>query len=111
MFRGFMNSYTNGQFYGGARGVTVSDKAARYQHCVVDNGNGTLTTTIAQPNGRTVGLKVQGKIPDGEIRVQFGDDSYNPDKHFNMRGVAENSTGLYTWHWDNVQIYTASQKD
>ena len=111
VFRGFMNSYTNGQFYGGARGVTVSDKAARYQHCVVDNGNGTLTTTIAQPNGRTVGLKVQGKIPAGEIRVQFGDDSYNPDKHFNMRGVAENSTGLYTWHWDNVQIYTASQKD
>ena len=30
VFRGGMNSYTNGKFHGGARGVTVSDKAARY---------------------------------------------------------------------------------
>jgi hypothetical protein len=53
VFRGFMNSYTNGQFRGGVRGITVSDKAARYQHCVVDNRNGTLTMMIAQPNGGT----------------------------------------------------------
>jgi hypothetical protein len=111
VFKGFMNSYTNGQFHGGVRGITVSDKAARYQHCLMDNGNGTLTTTIAQPNGRTVTRRVSGRIPDGDIRVQFGDDSYNPDKHFNMNGVAENSTGLYTWHWDNIQIYTNSPKD
>ena len=51
VFRGGMNSYTNRQLHDGARGVTVSDKAARYKHCVIDNGNGTLTTTIAQPNG------------------------------------------------------------
>ncbi len=109
--RGSMNSYTNGQFYGGARGVTVSDKAARYKHCVVDNGNGTLTTTIAQPNGRTVSQKVPGSIPRGEIRVQFADDSYNPDKHFDAKGVASNSSNLYTWHWDNIQIYTTNQRE
>ena len=80
-----MNSYTNGQFHEGARGVTVSDKAARYKHCVIDNGNGTLTTTIAQPNGRTVSRTVTGNIPDGDIRVQFGDDNYNPDKHFDAK--------------------------
>ncbi|WP_426527836.1 hypothetical protein [Bradyrhizobium sp. McL0615] len=110
VFRGSMNSYTNNQFHEGARGLTVSDKAARYKHCVIDNGNGTLTTTIAQPNGTTVSRTVAGNIPDGDIRVQFGDDSYNPDKHFDARGVASNSTGLYTWHWDNIQIYATSSQ-
>ncbi len=109
VFRGSMRSYTNGQFRDGAQGVTTSDKAARYKHCVIDNGNGTLTTTIAQPNGRTVSRTNTGRIPGGDIRVQFADDSYNPDKHFDMRGAAANSTGLYTWHWDNIQIYTTNQ--
>ena len=111
VFRGGMSSYTNGQFHEGARGVTVSDKAARYKHCVIDNGNGTLTTTIAQPNGRTVARKITGKIPDGDIRVQFGDDSYNPDKHFDTRGAEPNSTGRYTWHWDNIEVYATSQRE
>jgi hypothetical protein len=79
VFRGGMNSYTNGQFHGGAPGVTGSDKAARYKHCVINNGNGTLTTA---------------------------DDYYNPDKHFDAKGAAPNSSDLYTWHWDNIQIYT-----
>jgi hypothetical protein len=109
VFRGGMNSYTNGKFHDGVHGITVSDKAARYKHCVIDNGNGTLTTTIAQPNGRTVSRKVRGKIPDGPIRVQFADDSYNPDKHFDAKGVEANSSGLYTWHWDNIEIATSNQ--
>ena len=52
-----------------------------------------------------------GNIPAGDIRVQFADDSYNPDKHFNAAGVAPNSSGLYTGHWDNIQIYTANQRE
>jgi hypothetical protein len=111
VFRGEMNSYTNGQFHGGAHGVTGSDKAARYKHCVVDNGNGTLTTTIAQPNGRTVSRLVTGKIPDEDIRVEFADDNYNPDKHFDAKGAAPNSSDLYTWHWDNIEIYTTNQRE
>jgi hypothetical protein len=111
MFRGVMTSYTNGQRREAARGVTVSDKAARYKHCVIDNGNGTLTTTIAQPNGGAASRTVIGNIPDGDIRVQFADDSYNPDKHFDARGAAPNSTARYTWHWDNIQIYTANQRE
>ncbi len=111
VFRGGMNSYSNGEFHGGARGVTVSDKAARYKHCVIDNGNGTLTTKIAQPNGRMVSRTVTGNIPDGDIRVEFADDSYNPDKHFDANGAAPNSSGLYTWHWDNIQIYTAEERE
>ena len=47
VFLGSMKSYTNGKMQDGIRGVTTSDKAARYKHCVIDNGNGTLTTTIA----------------------------------------------------------------
>lgn len=109
--RGSMNSYTNGQFRESVRGITVSDKAARYKHCVIDNGNGALTMTIAQPNGRTVSRTTAVKIPDGDIRVQFADDSYDPDKHFNTEGAAPNSTGLYTWHWDSIQIYTMNQRE
>lgn len=109
--RGAMNSYSNGKFHGALTGVTVTDKAARYQHCVTDNRNGTLTLTMAQPNNRSITRRVSGKIPEGDIRVQFGDDSYNPDKHLNHAGAPANSTGLYTWHWDNIQVYTASQKD
>lgn len=111
VFRGAMSSYTDGKLTGTLTGVTVTDKAARYQHCVTDNGNGTLTLTMAQPNSRTATRIVRGKIPDGDIRVQFGDDSYNPDKHLNHSGAPENSTGLYTWHWDNIQVFAASQKD
>lgn len=111
VFRGTMKSYTNGKFHKGVLGITVADKAARYKHCVIDNGNGTVTMTIAQPNGRTVSGISIGRIPIGEIRVQFADDSYNPDKHFNMHGVPPNSTGLYTWHWDNIQIYTRNQTE
>jgi hypothetical protein len=37
--------------------------------------------------------------------VQFADDSYNPDKHFDGTDRPTNSTKLYTWHWDNIEIY------
>jgi hypothetical protein len=103
-----MNSYTHAKLHGGAHGVTTPDKAARYKHCITDNGNGTLTTMMAQPSGRTVSRNVTGSIPDGDIRVEFADDSYNPDKHFDAKGVLPNSSNLYTWHWDNIQIYTAN---
>ena len=59
---------------------------------------------------QTVSRTVTGNIPDGDIRVQFGDDNYNPDKHFDAKGAAPNSTGLYTWHWDNIQIYATSSQ-
>ncbi len=104
-FAGGMSSYTNGVMNGGATGIVVSDKAARFQHCIIDNGNGTLTTTMQQPNGSIGSKIVPGNIPDGEIRVEFADDSYNPDKHWSDWGLT-NPGGLYTWHWDNIQIYT-----
>ena len=108
MFGGGMDSYTNGTFHGGPGGTTIADKAPRFQHCVRDNGNGTLTMSVAQPNGLTNTGTVSGNIPDGAIRIEFVDDSYNPDKHFfnPEQFVPRDSSGLYTWHWDNVLIET-----
>lgn len=97
------NDHRMGATVGGA---TTADKAARFQHCVTDNGNGTLTLTRAQPNGSTLTNLVAGSIPDGPIRVVFVDDSYNPDKH-QEPSVARNSSVGYTWHWDNVRVEAA----
>lgn len=114
VFLGGMNSFTNGVMHAGPQGVgnqqnPVTDKAGRYQHCVVDNNNGTVTLSMAQPNGTTLASTVPGNIPDGTIRIEFADDNYNPDKHFwnPEQPVARDSTGLYTTHWDNLVIVTA----
>lgn len=106
VFKGGMRTYTNGVMNDQpAVGELSSDKAARLQHCVADNGNGTLTTSIAQLNGTTMTHVVPGSIPRGDVRVEFADDNYNNDKHFDAAGVPTNSTGLYTWHWDNIQVF------
>jgi len=68
-------------------------------------------TVLAQPNSKTISRIVPGSIPNGDIRVEFADDSYNPDKHFDAKGVPSNSTDLYTWHWDNIEIYTGKLSD
>jgi hypothetical protein len=83
-------------------GVT-GDKAPRYQQCVIDNENGTLTAVRNGPAG-SVTSTVQGEIPNEPIRVVFEDDNYNPDKHNNAAGIPTNTGQGYTWHWDNIQI-------
>jgi hypothetical protein len=116
-FAGGMNSYTDGVFHGGPNGVTTNDKAARFQHCVADNGNGTLTLTLAQPTG-TLTKTVPGSIPDGQVRVEFASDLYNPDKHCTSSSkptiacpspdangaVARNTVYGYTWHLDQIIV-------
>lgn len=115
VFAGGMDSYTDRVFHGGPSGIgsqenPVTDKAGRYQHCVVDNGNGTLTLSMGQPNGSTLTSTVPGSIPNGPIKVEFADDNYNPDKHFHnpQTDVPRDSSGLYTWHWDNIFVETAT---
>ena len=90
--------------FSGDVGVS-SDKAPRYQQCITDNENGTLTAVRSGPDG-TVTSTAQGEIPDEPIRVVFEDDNYNPDKHNDgsTDGIARNSGAGYTWHWDNIQI-------
>jgi hypothetical protein len=84
-------------------GVTTSDKAARYQHCMIDNENGTVTLSQARPDGTTATKTVTGDLPDGEVRVVFEDDTYNADKHFDA-SERPGPNHPYTWHWDNIQI-------
>lgn len=81
----------------------TADKGPRFQHCVQDNGNGTLTLSIVQPDGTTKSNTVPGTIPNEPIRVEMADVSYNPDKHFDFSGNA-GPNHTYTWHWDNIQV-------
>ena len=105
MFRGGLDAWQNGAFAGAIGGRTTTDKAPRYQHCVTDLGNGRLSVSIAQPNGSVAKAEIAGSIPNGPIRVVFEDDNYNPDKHFSTSETkARDASGLYTWHWDNIQI-------
>jgi hypothetical protein len=106
LFRREVSTYTNGNYHQNViiDKSTVTDKAARFKHCVADNENGTLTISYNEPSGM-VNKVVQGSIPDGDIRIQFADDSYNPDKHFDAAGRPVNSTKLYTWHWDNIEVF------
>ena len=105
MFQGGMSAWQDGAFGGGLSGETTSDKAPRYQHCVTDLENGRLAVTIAQPDKSVVKGEIAGSIPNGAIRVVFEDDNYNPDKHFSTtEEKTRDESGLYTWHWDNIQI-------
>jgi hypothetical protein len=88
--------------YSGGPGTQgFADKAARFQHCMVDNEDGSVTISQARPDGRTYTQTVRGDLPDGPVRVVFQDDNYNPDKH---DGTSTPSDARYTWHWDNIQI-------
>lgn len=109
--QGTVESFSNGaNRFSFSRG-TNTDKAGRYQHCVVDNDNGTLTVTVNRvatvpgvpPSTNTIGQIGPGSIPDGPIRVVFTDEQYNPDKH-QVPEVPRDSSGLYTWHWDNLLV-------
>ena len=84
-------------------GQTTSDKAARFQHCMTDNNNGTVTLTQARPGGGVATQTVAGDLPNGDVRVVFEDDTYNADKHFDASEHA-GPNHTYTWHWDNIQI-------
>jgi hypothetical protein len=81
---------------------STTDRATRYRHCMVDNGNGTVTLTRGvgvnnqdAPGGvRTI--TVPGSLPDDAV-ILFQDDTYDPPKH----GSGPDQT---TMHWDNVLI-------
>jgi hypothetical protein len=90
-------------------GAGTADKAPRYTICVTDNENGTLTlaseTVAGGVDGPRTSATVAGSIPNGDIRVVFEHDEYNPDKHHSNEGELASNTGEgYTWHWDNVEV-------
>lgn len=68
-----------------------NDKMTRHPVSLVDNGNGTVTFTVAG-----VSVTRAGAFPACPCRVVFYDQNYTPDKD----GVPIG----HTWHWDNIAV-------
>jgi hypothetical protein len=76
-----------------------NDRATRFEHCITDNGDGTLTATQQRPDGER-SWTFDGHIPAGQVRVVFQNDDYNTIKH-------DGRPGYKTWHIDNIEISAA----
>lgn len=92
--------YPAGMRIGHDKGPTSNpspnDKRTRHPSWLRDNGNGTITLSIA---GKT--MTSPGSFPDCPCRVVFYDHKYTPDK-----SVAEQGKPIlgYTLHWDNIKV-------
>jgi hypothetical protein len=75
------------------------DRATRFKHCIMDNGDGTLTATQQRPDGER-SWTFDGHIPAGKVQVIFQNDDYNSIKH-------DGRPGYKTWHIDNIEISAA----
>lgn len=90
---------------GGMDATGAHAKAPRFPTCVTDNENGTLTIAFTDVGNVQRSATVAGSIPNGQVRVVFAHDGYNPDKHHSSGGgpIPDNS-GVYTIHWDDIVI-------
>ena len=79
-------------------------RAIRRQHCLTDNGNGTVTVRIDQGASGFYQRNFAGHFPPN-ARVILEQHAYTPDKDGEAcrpRGIL---TGCrYTWHWDNITV-------
>lgn len=90
---------------------TNTDIRQRYQHVFRDNGNGTLSFGIEQPDSTFAWVEAPGTFPEGPVRVVVAFHNYTGTKSGNGPGFASNvspSTGGFTWHWDNLSILAAT---
>ena len=71
---------------------TPGDKMTRHPVCVVDNGDGTVTFTVAG-----VSVTRSGAFPAGPVRVVLYQHSYTPSK-------SESGSWGSTFHWDNLIV-------
>jgi hypothetical protein len=85
----------------GLNGDAITDKAARFTTCIENVSSSNLQITNARPDG-TFTYVIPGQIPQDARRVVFHDGNYDPPKR---PGYDPN---VLTWHWDNIQIYTAA---
>lgn len=89
------------------------DKMTRYQHCLTDNGDGTLRIFVDRPDANLCGGPPQiypchdinetfpGRFPDGPVRVIFQDALYDAPKGDTFPGIQGN---INTWHYDNIIV-------
>lgn len=79
----------------------------RYQHIFRDNGNGTLSFGVEEPDGTFGWIEAPGSFPEGPVRVVIAFHNYTGTKSGNGPGFNGNlspSTGGFTWHWDNLSV-------
>ena len=76
---------------GASANPTPNDKATRHKVSLVDNGNGTVTFTVAG-----VAATASGSFPACPCRVVIYDNNYRPTKDGMPQGL--------TWHWDNIIV-------
>jgi hypothetical protein len=104
-FDGFPSDFHSSPFDGG---VNTADKATRFKHCMIDNGNGTITTTQQRPGGSTATETTTGRFPDGRVRAVFIDDTYDAIKHdpypLGCQLMGTPDCDRMTWHWDNILV-------
>ena len=82
---------------------TIDEKARRFTTCMTDLDDGTIEIELERLDSvetRVLG----GSFPDGDVRVIFQDDNYNPQKAENPALVPD----PFTWHWDNIVVNAAA---
>lgn len=70
-----------------------TNKMLRHPVSLVDNGNGTITFTVAG-----VSATANGAFPQCPCRVVLYDHNYTPNKSESGFPIG------YTWHWDNIIV-------
>lgn len=90
---------------------TNTDVRKRYGHTFRDNGDGSLSFGIEQDDGSFAWVTSPGAFPTGPVRVVIAFHNYTGTKDGNGPGYNGNvspSTGGFTWHWDDLEIYAQS---
>lgn len=75
----------------------TEDRATRYQNCLIDNGDNTVTFTQERPSGVYTGTATDASFPD-TFRVIFSAHNYNAGK--------DGTQPFQTWHWDDIGVST-----
>lgn len=73
-----------------------ADKATRWPGSLTDNGNGTITFTVAGQS-----FTAAGEFPECPCRVVWQHNAYTPRKSIEETGVTPIG---FTLHWDNLTV-------
>ncbi len=97
----------------------LRSKAIRLHNEFRDNGDGTITWALTHADGEVDEFTVPGAFPEGPVRVVFADHNYTPlkspascstfpelecDDGSRITADAHREAGLFTWHWDNIEV-------
>jgi hypothetical protein len=88
-------------------GFQTTDKARRFKHCAIDQGDGNVRLELEREDGTDVRI-APGSFPDGPVRVIFQDATYDSIKGTLSSDAAQQTN---TWHWDNVLIGAAAASE